>query len=151
MEYNQYTYGMRCAGMRNNRNAEQYDLEGTDMDRKTENVVQNVGAMAEVTSVFYNSIIKQVPKDVALVLTQHFMDITIARPVNVNLGAAAAAAKAHGSPAQSDGAPEDRRPGCRPTLRGKSHGAAEEKAGRNRRKIQWLNLQIVHNFVKVRP
>lgn len=44
------------------RNAEQYDLEGTDMDRKTENVVQNVGAMAEVTSVFYNSIIKQVPK-----------------------------------------------------------------------------------------
>ena len=64
------------------------------MDRKTENVVQNVGAMAEVTSVFYNSIIKQVPKDVALVLTQHFMDITIARPVNVNLGAAAAAAKA---------------------------------------------------------
>ena len=94
MEYNQYTYGMRCAGMRNNRNAEQYDLEGTDMDRKTENVVQNVGAMAEVTSVFYNSIIKQVPKDVALVLTQHFMDITIARPVNVNLGAAAAAAKA---------------------------------------------------------
>lgn len=57
-------------------------------------MVQNVGAMAEVTSVFYNSIIKQVPKDVALVLTQHFMDITIARPVNVNLSAAAAAAKA---------------------------------------------------------
>ena len=80
--------------MRNNRNAEQYDLEGTDMDRKTENVVQNVGAMAEVTSVFYNSIIKQVPKDVALVLTQHFMDITIARPVNVNLGAAAKAMEA---------------------------------------------------------
>ncbi len=64
------------------------------MDQKAENVVQNVGAMAEVTSVFYNSIIKQVPKDVALVLTQHFMDITIARPVNVNLSAAAAAAKA---------------------------------------------------------
>ena len=61
------------------------------MDQKAENVVQNVGAMAEVTSVFYNSIIKQVPKDVALVLTQHFMDITIARPVNVNLSAAAAA------------------------------------------------------------
>ena len=64
------------------------------MDQKAENVVQNVGAMAEVTSVFYNSIITQVPKDVALVLTQHFMDITIARPVNVNLSAAAAAAKA---------------------------------------------------------
>ena len=64
------------------------------MDQKAENVVQNVGAMAEVTSVFYNSIIKQVPKDVALVLTQHFMDITIARQVNVNLSAAAAAAKA---------------------------------------------------------
>ena len=64
------------------------------MDQKAENVVQNVGAMAEVTSVFYNSIIKQVPKDVALMLTQHFMDITIARPVNVNLSAAAAAAKA---------------------------------------------------------
>ena len=61
------------------------------MDQKAENVVQNVGAMAEVTSVFYNSIIKQVPKDVALMLTQHFMDITIARPVNVNLSAAAAA------------------------------------------------------------
>ncbi len=62
------------------------------MDSKAENVVQNVGAMAEVTSVFYNSIIKQVPKDVALILTQHFMDITIARPVNVNLGTAAAKA-----------------------------------------------------------
>ena len=64
------------------------------MDSKAENVVQNVGAMAEVTSVFYNSIIKQVPKDVALILTQHFMDITIARPVSVNLGAAAKAAEA---------------------------------------------------------
>ena len=61
------------------------------MDYKAENVVQNVGAMAEVTSVFYNSIVRQVPKDVALVLTQHFMDITIARPVNINLSASAAA------------------------------------------------------------
>ena len=60
------------------------------MDHKAENVVQNVGAMAEVTSVFYNSIVRQVPKDVALVLTQHFMDITIARPVNINLSASAA-------------------------------------------------------------
>ena len=62
------------------------------MDSKAEKLVQNVGAMAEVTSVFYNSIIKQVPKDVALILTQHFMDITIARPVSMNLGAAAAKA-----------------------------------------------------------
>ncbi len=54
------------------------------MDQKAENVVQNVGAMAEVTSVFYNSIIKQVPKDVALVLTQHFMDITIARSTSIS-------------------------------------------------------------------
>lgn len=64
---------------------------GICMDYKAENVVQNVGAMAEVTSVFYNSIVRQVPKDVALVLTQHFMDITIARPVNINLSASAAA------------------------------------------------------------
>ena len=64
---------------------------GICMDHKAENVVQNVGAMAEVTSVFYNSIVRQVPKDVALVLTQHFMDITIARPVNINLSASAAA------------------------------------------------------------
>lgn len=50
------------------------------MDKKAENIVQNIGAIAETVSVFYNSISKQVPKDVALVLTQHFMDLTINRP-----------------------------------------------------------------------
>lgn len=49
------------------------------MEPKAENVVQNVGAIAEAISVFYNSIIRQVPKDVALTLTKHFMDLTIAR------------------------------------------------------------------------
>ena len=49
------------------------------MESKTENVVKNIGAIAEATSIFYNAIAKQVPKDVALVLTQHFMDVTIAR------------------------------------------------------------------------
>lgn len=49
------------------------------MDPKAENVIQNVGAIAEAVSVFYNSMIRQVPKDVALVLTRHFMDLTIQR------------------------------------------------------------------------
>ena len=70
------------------------------MDKKTENIVQNVGAIAETVSIFYNSIVKQVPKDVALVLTQHFMDLTInRRPVNGsvingNVAAAIAAVQA---------------------------------------------------------
>ena len=49
------------------------------MAKNAENVVQNIGAIAETTSIFYNAIAKQVPKDVALILTQHFMDISIAR------------------------------------------------------------------------
>lgn len=66
------------------------------MTDRAQHVVQNIGAIAETTSIFYNTIAKQVPKDVAIVLTQHFMDITIAkRPVNaVNPAAARAAAKA---------------------------------------------------------
>ncbi len=49
------------------------------MESKAENVVQNIGAIAETVSIFYNSVAKQVPRDVAIILTQHFMDITIAR------------------------------------------------------------------------
>lgn len=49
------------------------------MEPKAENVVQNIGAIAETISIFYNSIARQVPKDVALALTEHFMDITISR------------------------------------------------------------------------
>lgn len=70
------------------------------MESKAEHIVQNVGAIAETVSVFYNSISKQVPKDVALVLTRHFMDLTINRqPVNgvvlnKNVAAAIAAAQA---------------------------------------------------------
>lgn len=70
------------------------------MESKAENIVQNIGAIAETVSVFYNSISKQVPKDVALVLTQHFMDLTInRRPVNgvvlsKNVASAIAAAQA---------------------------------------------------------
>lgn len=70
------------------------------MEGKAEHIVQNVGAIAETVSVFYNSIAKQVPKDVALVLTQHFMDLTInRRPVNAavingNVAAAIAAVQA---------------------------------------------------------
>lgn len=75
-------------------------MEVGRMDNKAENIVQNVGAIAETVSVFYNSIVKQVPKDVALVLTQHFMDLTInRRPVNAavingNVAAAIAAVQA---------------------------------------------------------
>ncbi len=47
------------------------------MDKKAENVIQNVGAIAETTSIFYNTLSRQVPKDVALVLSQHFMDLLI--------------------------------------------------------------------------
>lgn len=70
------------------------------MESKAEHIVQNIGAIAETVSVFYNSISKQVPKDVALVLTQHFMDLTInRRPVNAavvngNVAAAIAAVQA---------------------------------------------------------
>ena len=66
------------------------------MERKAENVVQNIGAVAETVSIFYNSIVKQVPKDVALILTQHFMDLTIVhRPAgSVNPAAIAAAIQA---------------------------------------------------------
>jgi hypothetical protein len=65
------------------------------MESNAENVVQNIGAMAESISVFYNSLARQVPKDVALVLTKHFMDLTINRrsvPVPAELKAAIAAA-----------------------------------------------------------
>lgn len=63
------------------------------MEKRAENLVHNIGAIAETTSVFYNSIVKQVPRDVALVLTQHFMDITMkSRQVAVPASAVAAAA-----------------------------------------------------------
>ena len=62
------------------------------MDKRAENVVQGVGALAETTSIFYNTIIKQVPKDVALILTQHFMDISVVRRP---MGRQAAAAQAN--------------------------------------------------------
>lgn len=70
------------------------------MESKAENIVQNIGAIAETVSIFYNSISKQVPKDVALVLTQHFMDLTINhRPatgvvLSKNVASAIAAAQA---------------------------------------------------------
>ncbi len=67
------------------------------MESKAENVVKNIGAIAEATSIFYNTIVKQVPKDVALVLTQHFMDVTIARrnltPAQIAQAAAIAEAR----------------------------------------------------------
>ncbi len=64
------------------------------MENKAENVVRNIGVLAETTSVFYNALIKQVPKDVALVLTQHFMDLTITRPTATPAQMAQAAALA---------------------------------------------------------
>jgi hypothetical protein len=65
------------------------------MEHKADHIVQNVGAIAETTSVFYNTIAKLVPKDAALVLTQHFMDLTISRrPSSADIAAAIAAAKA---------------------------------------------------------
>lgn len=64
------------------------------MDNKTEHLIQNVGALAETTSVFYNAISKQVPKDVALVLTQHFMTLTINNRRTVAIPASAVAAAA---------------------------------------------------------
>ena len=67
------------------------------MESKAENVVQNIGAIAETVSIFYNSIVKQVPRDVAIILTQHFMDLTIARrtvtPAQLAQAAALAEAK----------------------------------------------------------
>lgn len=63
------------------------------MDRKAENVIRNVGAVAEATSVFYNSIAGRVPKDVALVLSQHFMDLIFTRS-SPNIATAIAALQA---------------------------------------------------------
>lgn len=86
------------------------------MERKAENVVQNIGAVAETVSIFYNSIVKQVPKDVALILTQHFMDLTITRRPTGNVNAAAIAAaiqaaeaqkRAHQQPSASRKTPPD--------------------------------------------
>lgn len=70
------------------------------MESKAENIVQNIGAVAETVAIFYNSISRQVPKDVALVLTQHFMDLTINRRpaagvvLSKNVASAIAAAQA---------------------------------------------------------
>lgn len=49
------------------------------MEPKAEHIVQNVGAIAEAISIYYNSMARQVPKDVALELTKHFMSLTISR------------------------------------------------------------------------
>lgn len=78
------------------------------MEDKAKNVIQNVGAMAEITSVFYNSISRQVPKDVALILTQHFMDIAMTRPMNADM--AAVVAKARNMLRQMDGNPKPEKP-----------------------------------------
>jgi len=65
------------------------------MEPKAEKVVQNIGAVAETISVFYNSIARQVPKDVAVELTKHFMSLTISRTtVHGNPAMAAAALEA---------------------------------------------------------
>lgn len=45
-------------------------------DPMAERLVGQVGAMAEVVSVFYNSLIRQVPKEVALELTKHMMNLS---------------------------------------------------------------------------
>ncbi len=81
------------------------------MDSKAEHLVQNIGAIAEAVSVFYNSIIKQVPKDVALVLTQHYMDNLMSRrtlsPGQIAQAAALAQdiwRSSHRSSEQSEGA-----------------------------------------------
>lgn len=86
------------------------------MESKAESIVKNVGAIAETVSVFYNSISKQVPKDVALVLTQHFMDLTInRRPVgglvlSSNLASAIAAAQAKEAQRQPEKQPQEEKP-----------------------------------------
>ena len=46
---------------------------------KAERFVGYIGAVAETVSVFYNSLVRQVPKDVALSLTKHMMDVTMGR------------------------------------------------------------------------
>ena len=60
---------------------EKTGMEASDMDSKTDNVVKNIGALAEATSVFYNAISKRVPRDVALALTQHFMNMSAGKRV----------------------------------------------------------------------
>ena len=57
------------------------------MDSKTDNVVKNIGALAEATSVFYNAISKRVPRDVALAL--RFMDDHLSEDLDVGTVAAA--------------------------------------------------------------
>lgn len=79
------------------------------MEPKAENVVQNIGAIAETISIFYNSIVRQVPKDVALALTEHFMDITISRQPVAKLSPEARAVALAAAEAQRRAIAEKRR------------------------------------------
>lgn len=43
------------------------------MDNKADKIIQNIGAAAEATALFYNTLAKEVPSNVALELTKQYM------------------------------------------------------------------------------
>ncbi len=43
------------------------------MDNKADKIIQNIGAAAEATALFYNTLAKQVPSNVALELTKQYI------------------------------------------------------------------------------
>lgn len=44
-------------------------------NNRADAVIQNIGAAAEATALFYNTIVKQVPANVALELTKQYMAV----------------------------------------------------------------------------
>lgn len=54
---------------------------------KADNIIQNIGAAAEATALFYNTIAKQVPAAAALELTKQYMAVTFQpnRPTRVQI------------------------------------------------------------------
>lgn len=54
---------------------------------RADNVIRNIGAAAEATALFYNTVAKQVPAEAALELTKQYMAVTFQpnRPTKVQI------------------------------------------------------------------
>lgn len=57
------------------------------MDNKADKIIQNIGAAAEATALFYNTLAKQVPSNVALELTKQYMAVVFQpnRPTQIRI------------------------------------------------------------------
>lgn len=54
---------------------------------RADNVIRNIGAAAEASALFYNTVAKQVPAEVAVELTKQYMAVTFQpnRPTKVQI------------------------------------------------------------------